>query len=202
MRAVARLCLLGAAVLGGCVVVPRRSPPPPAPEPATPLRLAYTVGNFRFALGGGAPELSTLAGGILNDELVAAWADRGIVVEAVELEPGEAPAAADLLLTLNGTQHNDTSFGAQLLNALTLTLWPYSVTQYYDLQIELRELPNGQYWLAQVRDVDRTYIGALMLAALPVADRGHAETVHRMADALYRQLREQGAFRGAAAPSP
>ena len=76
------------------------------------------------------------------------------------------------------------------------------MTQYYDLQIELRELPNGQYWLAQVRDVDRTYIGALMLAALPVADRGHAETVHRMADALYRQLREQGAFRGAAAPSP
>jgi hypothetical protein len=200
MRGVAALLLLGVS-LGGCVVVPTRTAPEPPPSaPATPLRLAYTVGNFRFALGGGDPELSTLAGSILNEELVEVWEDRGVVVETVEIDPGDPPENADLFLTLNGTQHNDTSFWAQLLNALTLTLWPYSVTQYYDLQVELRDLPNGQYWMAQVRDVDRTYIGAFMLAALPVANRGHAETVHRMADALYRQLREQGAFPSAAAP--
>jgi hypothetical protein len=201
MRGTATLLLLGALLLGGCVVVPTRTvPAPPPTPPAAPLRLAYTVGNFRFALGGGDAELNTLAGRILNDELVDVWAERGFVVETVEIDPGDPPTDADLFLTLNGTQHNDTSFWAQLANALTLTLWPYSVTQYYDLQIELRDLPNGQYWIAQVRDVDRTYIGAFMLAALPVADRGHDETVQRMADALYLQLREQGAFPGAAPP--
>ncbi|MDX2168233.1 MAG: hypothetical protein SF182_14255 [Deltaproteobacteria bacterium] len=197
------LAAVCAAVVSGCVVVPTRTAPEPPPAPpAAPLRLAYTVGDFRFALGGGEPELSTLAGRILNDELVSAWERRGVVVETVEIDPGDPPEDAELFLTLNGTQHNDTSFWAQLLNALTLTLWPYSVTQHYDLQIELRDLPNGQYWLAQVHDVDRTYIGLFMLAALPVADRGHEETVRRMADALYRQLRAQGAFDGAAPAVP
>jgi hypothetical protein len=40
-----------------------------------------------------------------------------------------------------------------------------------------------------------------LLFALPVSNRGHEETVGRIADHLYQQFRAQGAFE-AAAPVP
>jgi hypothetical protein len=181
--------------IAGCVVVPSRAPEvaPPAP-PANPPRIEHTFGDFRFAVGSGDLEPSSLAARVLNDEIMCAWERRGFVSEETSVEPDEFSGKADYTLTLSGSQRNETSFWAQLLNALTVLVVPYSVTQQYDLQYELTAVRSGQRWTATVRDADRTYIGLLVAAGLPVMNRGHREVVERMADELYAQFDAQGAF--------
>lgn len=189
----------GLLATSGCVVVPRRAPivPPPA-APAHAPRVEHTVGDFRFALGGAEPERSTLAGGILSDEIMAAWERRGFVRDPERVDADELSGSADYVLTLSGTQHNQTSFWAQLVNALTVMVVPYSVTQQYALHYELAEVHGDRRWRATVRDADRTWIGLLVIAGLPVMERGHREVVQRMSDKLYAEFRRQGAFE----PSP
>jgi len=158
------------------------------------------VGEFTFLLGSGTPQSSLFDGELLGGELMGVWKQRGYIRGAQLVEGGAFSPTSDYRLTLNGSLRGDTSFWLELLNALTLTLLPYTVTHHYNLQYVLENVRTGQAYEASVQESDETWVEGLLVFALPFAQRGHEETVERMADHLYEQLARQRAFEGGEEP--
>ncbi|HVN87710.1 MAG TPA: hypothetical protein VMW17_22970 [Candidatus Binatia bacterium] len=174
------------------------APPRPVVQPA----IEHTVGDFSFTLEGGKMVTSNFVGHVLNDSIMSAWKDHGYIREARYVESSAFSGQADYNLTLSGSQYGESSIGMQILSGLTLTLLPYSVTQHYDLHYTLQDTKSGKQYSASVQESNETYVELFLLFALPFGQRGQAETVARMGDHLYDQLRQQGAFQAAPAASP
>jgi hypothetical protein len=107
---------------------------------------------------------------------------------------GSFSGTAHYHLTLRGSQRGETSFWMQVLNAVTLSLVPYSVTQRYDFQYVLEDAHTGARYNAAVQASDKTWVKPLLVLTLPWYGRGPRETMTRVGDALYDQFRRQGAF--------
>ncbi len=190
----ALLALSGASA---CVFTGAGTKPQPT-EPATPTfrpRVEHAVGDFGFAWGEGELTMSTIDGGLLSNEIMDAWKQRGYAADGRFVESKEFSGKADYNLTLTGSQRNTASLFLEALNAFTLTLFPYTVTQRYELTYVLEDVANGKTYRAAVQGWDVTYVGVLVLPAFPFAHRGHAATMMQMADSLYEQFRRQGAFK-------
>lgn len=204
MRDVFRWLYSLAAVLGLCwtsgcsysvagTKLPAITPPRPSFQP----HIEQTVGDFSFTLEGGKIITSNFAGRTLNNDILRSWKDRGYVRDAKYVESGLFSRTADYNLTLSGTQYGESSIGMQLLSGLTLMLLPYEVTQHYDIQYTVEDVKSGKKYSASVQESDKAYVELFLLFALPVAQRGHQDTVQRMGDHLFEQLYRQGAFRDA-----
>jgi hypothetical protein len=166
-------------------------PPPPSFQPA----VEYTVADFKFALGGNDMTTSIFDGRELSSEIVQSWQRRGYVRSEQYVADGSFSGTADYHLTLrSGSQHGETSFAMQIVNALFLSLMPYSITQCYDFQYDLEDVKSGARYSATVQASDKTWVDGLLILAMPFADRGHLETMQRVGDDLYDQFRRQGAF--------
>lgn len=203
---VAHAALLTLCVVGGCTyTVPdeklaRLDVPPGALRP----RMEYTLGSFAFALAGREMAPYSFEGRHLVEELALSWQRRGYVDEAKYVDAAAFSSTADYHLTLNGALRAETSFGMQVLNALTLFLLPYTVTQHYDVECILEDTGSGGMYVARLQTSEKTWVDLLLVLALPWAQRGHLATVDRMGEHLYDQLQRQGAFQGRceAAPFP
>lgn len=189
------LALLCAIAASGCLTVGRVDPPPaPLPAPATAPRIEYALGEFTFRMNDGDPRRSYFDARLLTAAIVDVWVRRGYVSEAVRVDAGAFSARAGGRVVFGGSVRAESSFWAELLNALTLTAVPYAVTTQYTVQVAAQPRPGGAPLVARARSADRTWIGLLLIVGLPVAERGHDEEMARVADALYTQLAAQGAF--------
>jgi hypothetical protein len=189
--------LMPLCLASGCVLTVA-GPTPPAIEAPAPItfqpRVEHTVGDFAFTLEGGKMVTSEFVGHTLSDQIMKAWKERGYISGAQFVEAGAFSHAADYDLTLSGSQYGESSIFLQILCGLTLFLTPYSVTQNYDVQYVLDDVRSGQHYSATIQGQDKAWVQLFLLFALPVANRGHEETVGRIADHLYQQFRAQGAF--------
>ncbi|MDX2171438.1 MAG: hypothetical protein SF182_30515 [Deltaproteobacteria bacterium] len=196
------LLTLACAATSGCVYTIAGANPPPlaaaAPPPPPPPRVEQTVGDFAFTLEGGKMITSNYAGRLLNDAILKHWKARGYISEATYVEAGRFSGSAPYQITLSGSQYGDSSLLAQVLSGLTLFLLPYSVEQQYDVQYALTDVASGQTYHASIAGSDEAWVELFLVFALPVGQRGHEETIARLGDHLYAQLRAQGAF----APPP
>jgi hypothetical protein len=86
----------------------------------------------------------------------------------------------------------------QILSGLSLYLIPHSIDTKYDVQYTLEDAESGKRYSASVQDSTKVWWELFLLFALPVSTSGANHTYDVMADHLYEQLRQQGAF----APSP
>lgn len=82
----------------------------------------------------------------------------------------------------------------QLINALTLSLVPYTITQRYDFEYVLEDVRSGAKYLALTQAWDKTWVEPFLILTLPFAGRGHRTTMQRVGDSLYDQFARQGAF--------
>jgi hypothetical protein len=182
----------------GCVYTIAGANPPPiaaaAPPPAPAPRIEQTVGDFAFTLEGGKMVTSNYAGRLLNDAIFKHWKARGYISDATYVDAGKFSGSAPYRLTLSGSQYGESSLLAQFFCGLTLFLLPYSVEQKYDVQYSLTDAASGQTYFASIEGNDTAWVELFLLFALPVAQRGHEETIRRLGDHLYTQLRQQGAF--------
>jgi hypothetical protein len=190
--------LLALSCACGCQTLAGKMPPPiEPPAPTFQPSVEHTVGEFTFAMGGADMKPASLDGRLLANEIMRAWKERGYVRDAEFVESGAFTGRADYNLTLSGSQHNDASFWAELLNALTLMMLPYNVTQEYDLHYVLEDVKTGTTYRASIQGTDKTQVEIFLLVTLPIAQRGHDTTVQRMGAHLYDQLYRQGAFQRA-----
>jgi len=187
--------VLALSAICGCQTLAGKTPPPIEP-PVGPFQptVEHTVGDFTFAMAGADMKPSHLDGKLLSKEIMCAWKERGYIRDAEFVDEGEFSGTADYHLTLSGSQHNDSSFLMELLNALTLMFLPYSVTQEYDLHYVLHDVKTGATYQASVQGADKTQIEIFLLLTFPVNPRGHSVTINRMGAHLYDQFYRQGAF--------
>lgn len=182
----------------GCVYTVAGANPPPiaaaAPPPPPAPRIEQTVGDFAFTLEGGKMITSNYAGRLLNDAIFKHWKQRGYISEATYVEDGKFTGATPYRVTLSGSQYGESSLLAQFFCGLTLFVLPYSVDQKYDVQYSLTDTASGQTYFASIEGNDTAWVELFLIFTLPVAQRGREETIGRLGDHIYTQLRQQGAF--------
>jgi hypothetical protein len=187
----------------GCVytVAGTKLPPITPSSPSFQPIVEYTVGDFAFTLEGGKMITSNYAGRLLNNGIMASWKDRGYIGGGKYVESQAFSRTADYNVTLSGSQYGESSIGMQILSGLTLFLIPHSVTHQYDVQYAVEDVKTGKKYRAAVQECDKTYLELFLLFALPIANNGHKDTLQRMGDHLYEQLRRQGAFERVSEPT-
>ena len=196
------LCVVAGA--SGCTFTGAgtKQPQTRPPESTYRPRVECSIGTFGFAWGDGKLQTSTLDGRLLSGEVMDAWKERGYSVGGRFVWDQEFSGEADYNLILMGSQRNVASFGLELLNALTLTIFPYTVTQHYDLTYVLQDVKSKRTYNATVRAWDVTYVSLLVVPAFPFSNGGHRATMEQIADSLYQQFRAQGAFEYPCPPAP
>src|SRR5215470_11203964 len=192
-RAFAALLFLAGCTYSVAGDIPAAIEPPPAPASFQPA-VEYTVADFKFALGGGDMTTSIFDGRELSTEIMRSWQRRGYVRSEQYVVDGSFSGTADYHLTLRGSQRGETSFTMQVINALSLSLIPYTITQRYDFRYVLEDVKSGAQYAATVEASDKTWVEPLLIFTLPFAGRGHLKTMRRVGDDLYDQFRRQGAF--------
>jgi hypothetical protein len=193
----ARLACLSAALVSatGCqTLAGRKLPSIEPPAPSFQPSVEHSVGAFTYVMNSADPKPSTLDGKLLGNEVMRAWKERGYVRDERLVKKGEFSGTADYHLTLSGSQHNEVSFFAEVLSALTLMFAPYTVTQNYDLHYVLEDVHSGAKYTASVQETDQTQVQLFLLFTFPLAKRGHRDTMQRVGDHLYDQFYRQGAF--------
>jgi hypothetical protein len=194
VRASAALAALAACA--GCTYSVAGTSPPAIEPQASAFQpsVEHTVADFKFALGGGDMATSIFDGRQLSNEIMRSWQERGYVRSEQYVADGAFSSSTDYHLTLRGSQRGETSFTMQVINALTLSLTPYTITERYDLQYVLNDAKSGAQYTASVKAWDKTWVHPFLVVALPFAGRGHLTTMQRVGDDLYQQFRRAGAF--------
>lgn len=182
------ICAICGLFAGGCVVVGRVAPlPPPAPPPPVAPEIEYALGEVSFQMNDGEVAPSYFDARLMAAAIFAEWERRGYIAEAREIDLDELAAGT---VTISGAVRAETSFWAQLLNAVTLLLVPYPVTTHYDLALTVAPAPGRPAATARASSSERTWVGLLLVFGAPFAERGHDQEVTRLADALYPQLKD------------
>jgi hypothetical protein len=183
-------------VSAGCTYTVAGDTPAAIEPPAPSFRPAveYTVADFTFALGGGDMAPSIFDGHQLSAEILRSWEKRGYVRSEEYVTDASFSGSADYHLTLRGSHHGETSFWMQVLNALTLSLVPYTVTEQYEFQFTLEDVRTSATYTAAVHATDKTWVQPFLILAPPFAGRGHLTTMQRVGDTLYAEFHRQGAF--------
>jgi hypothetical protein len=188
---------LGLALLcSGCVALAGDRLPDIEPRPLgiPPLSIEQTVGDFSFHLDGGKMITSNKAGRNVNKMILDRWQRRGLIAKELYVESSTFTGTAEYNLTLAGHQEGDSSVALQVLSGLTLYLIPYSVNTKFDLVYTLEHVESGRNFEARAADSYRTVTQLLLFPITPFALGGAMRTYNRLADHIYEQLAEQGAF--------
>jgi len=167
--------------------------------PALRASLEQTVGDFEFTLDGGKLITSNKAGRTLNDELLKRWKRDGYLESYAYVPSSKFSPDARWRLTLSGSQYGESSLVLQLLSGLTLYVIPHWIDTVYDIQYTLEDGASGKRFSASVQDNTVVWWELLLAFALPFSMTGANHTFDVMADHLYEQLRQQGAFEASAA---
>lgn len=164
---------------------PLRTPPP---------SIEQTVGNFSFHLDGGKMITSNKAGRNVNKLILDRWQKRGLITTETYVGSSQFTGKADYNLTLAGHQQGESSVVMQFLSGLTLFIVPYWVNTQFDLVYTLEHVETGRKFEAHAADSHRTIVELLLLPISPFAMGGAMRTYNRLADHVYDQLAERGAF--------
>ncbi len=168
--------------------------PVEVPTPVAPPAIEQTVGDFEFTLDGGKMVTSNKAGRNLNNEILKRWKKRGYISDHEYVKSSAFTGDADWNLTLTGSQYGESSVVAQVFSGLTLLILPYTVNTSYDVQYTAENVRTGDKFSAGVADGFHATVELFLVFAAPWSMRGFNATMDAMADHLYLQLVEQGAF--------
>jgi hypothetical protein len=166
----------------------------PRPLKIAPPSIEQTVGDFSFHLDGGKMITSNKAGRNVNQLILDRWRRNGIIAKEAYVESSQFTGTADYNLTLGGHQEGESSVAMQFLSGLTLFILPYSVETKLDLVYTLEHVASGRKFGAKATDSVRTVTQLLLLPITPFGMGGATRTYNRLADHLYEQLAEKGAF--------
>jgi len=187
--------ILAVLCLSGCVTTAGGRLPDVDPQPPSQrLRLEETVGEFAFDLDGGKLVTSNKAGRIFQDEVLERWQERGWISGFEYVKSAKFTGRADREITLSGTQYGESSIILQVISGITLLVIPHYVTQNYDVIYTMRDPRTNRSFRAQASDDYTVTMGLLLFPFTPFFQGGRSETWDRIANSLFQQLQQQGAF--------
>jgi hypothetical protein len=173
----------------------------PSPGPVRPS-IEQTVGDFSLDVDGIKLVTSNKTGRVLNDDLLDRWRESGFIADHRYVESARFSEASVFRLTLEGRLDERSSFFLQIVSGLTLTLVPFPVDSRMNLRYSLANTKSGCVFHAKATDSYRTVACLLLLPAAPFLQEGRTRTLDRIADHLYAQLADQGAFEDHASCGP
>lgn len=198
LRALRASLLSGAFALlsTGCITMAGNQLPDIEPRSpgVPPVTIEQTVGNFSFHLDGGKLVTSNKMGRLVNKQILDRWKKRGFITRETYVKSSNFTGNADYNLTLSGHQEGESSVVMQILSGLTLYLIPNSVNTHLDLVYTLQAATGGRVYEAKASDSYRTVQQLFLLPITPFAMGGSMRTHNRLADHLFDQFAEQGAF--------
>ena len=153
-----------------------------------------TVGAFSFHLDGGKMVTSNKMGRLLNNEILRRWQKSGFIAGHRYVPSSRFSDSAVYRITLSGHQEGESSVFLQVLSGLTLYVIPHYVDTEFDLHFTVENTETGCSFEAEVVDSYNTVISLILLPLLPFSQIGASHTFDRIADNLYAQIVEQGAF--------
>lgn len=184
------LCLSGCITLAGDQLSDIETRPLEIPPPA----VEQTIGDFSFHLDGGKMITSVKAGRYVNQMVLDRWKRRGLITKETYVKSSQFTGNAEYNLTLAGHQEGDSSAVMQFFSGFTLFLIPYWVNTRLDVVYQLEHVGSGRKFEAKASDSYLSITQLLFLPVSPFAMGGLMRTYNRLADHLYEQLAEQGAF--------
>jgi hypothetical protein len=200
-RLLFKICslLLLVCLVSGCAYMTEGTKLGPITPPSNSLQpmIEESVGDFAYTLEGGKMVTSNYAGKILNEQILNKWKERKYIRDYKYVESSAFTGKADYNLTLTGSQYGDSSIGMQIVSGLTLFLFPYTVTQNYDIQFTLTDVKTGKKHTGSIEESNKSYIELFLMFAFPFGVHNQQEMFERMGDHLYNQLYQQGAFQPA-----
>jgi hypothetical protein len=191
------LCFVFVAVSSGlgCITTPGDKLANVAvPSPASSPAIEQTVGDFSFHLDGGKMVTSNKMGRELNNEILRRWVASGYIASHKYVKSSEFSGGDPFQLTLEGHQEGESSILLQILSGLTLYLIPHYVDSQMALTYLVENAATGCSFRASVDESYNTIISLWMIPVSPFVADGRDISFARIADHLYLQLAEQGAF--------
>jgi len=191
--------LLPICLLSGCAYMTEGTKLGPITPPSNSMQpvIEETVGDFAYTLEGGKMVTSNYAGKLLNEQILNKWKDRKYIRDYKYVESSAFTGKADYNLILTGSQYGNSSIGMQIVSGLTLFLFPYTVTQNYDIVFTLTDVKTGKKYTGSIEESNKGYIELFLIFAFPFGVHNQQEMFERMGDHLYNQLYQQGAFQPA-----
>ncbi len=163
-------------------------------EPKVHVTVESSVGEFYFYRDRVTVPDSEKRGDIVNEAILDKWKKKNYVSNHAPVQEGAFTGKADYSLTLNGSQIGESNVLLRQFSIFTLFLVPYSVDTWLRLEFELQDLKTGDFYRARVKDHYRTQVELLLLPMAPLSMRGQSKTYDRIAEHLYQQFYDQGAF--------
>ena len=197
MRAI--LVLLASVSLAGCIIVADGKLTDISPSPAA---FAPTVEHSvarDFSVHDGGLELEPArAGARRNGSILERWETEGRIRRPEYVEHEAFTGRADYEITLAGSMNQRRSLWTQVVFALTAGLVPSSSHLALDLHYSARERATGRVFEAKASDSVSVTWETFLVFAAPFAHDGIDQTFTRLANHLYQQLYDAGAFRAPA----
>jgi hypothetical protein len=184
------LCLSGCITLAGDQLPDIETRPLEIPPPS----IEQTIGAFSFHLDGGKMITSVKAGRYVNQMVLDRWQRRGLIAKESYVKSSQFTGNAEYNLTLAGHQEGGSSAVMQFLSGFTLFLIPYWVNTRLDVVYQLEHVESDRKFEARASDSYLSITQLLFFPISPFAMGGLKRTYNRLADHLYEQLAEQGAF--------
>jgi len=170
-------------------------------EPGFRPSVEYSVSPaFSFHLDGGKLVTSNRMGNEINDAILDRWRDKEVIRSYSYAKPGQSPGSADYSLVLMGMQDGDSSIALQIISGLTLFVIPYYVDTRFSLEYELVERTSGRRYRAAANNEFVTVVSLLLLPISPFMQGARHRALSRIADHVYQDLHEQGAFQTSPPP--
>jgi hypothetical protein len=164
------------------------------PSEISPPAIEQTVGAYSFHLDGGKLVTSNKAGREVNKVILDRWKKRGLITKETYVESSRFTGNAEYNLTLAGHQEGESNVVMQFLSGLTLFVLPYWVNTQFDLVYTIEHVKSGRKFEAKASDSYRTVTELLLFPISPFAMGGALRTYNRLADHIYQQLADHGAF--------
>ena len=193
-----RWCLTGLALLSGCTFAcPGNQLADLSPiDCSHPVRVAHTVDDFDV-VGMKVPLLhascESLAAQGWNRKILRTWKDRGYVSDFERISKRKPAGNTEYTLTLHGHMYND-NMPLFLLSLLTYGFIPTCTDRHVVLEYKLTNEETGQDYTAFASDYYREWFGIIFLPLCLKSTEGMTRTQERLADHIYQQFHDQGAF--------
>ncbi len=129
----------------------------------------------------------------LNQKILKHWKDNGYIASATSVESLRFTGTADYNLTIDGFEWRQ-SGSRVFLNAVTFNFIPRTDIERLQVRYNLQSVRTGQRFTAQVTDSVKLTFQLFILLAYPWMGDGYSATSRAMADHLYQQLKDAGAF--------